>query len=171
MNMKRLVVLFMCGAFLAALFGCGKGKKDRYILDGPGMINHPGWDSVTISRSDSYAQHNFYIKLVKTGDGLVVTGELRREDGTVCVEEEGILLPIPEADRIYALEPMMLPDCKESPDEGNGLFPEGVEVLDMAQVRIEVLSTNGRVLNKVDSDSFSIQVYEIVMPFFKEAQE
>ena len=163
MILRKLVVLILCGSFLAALFG--GGKKDKYILDGPGMINPASWESFTVSRSDSYAQHNFYIKVEVRNEGLVVTGEVRGEDGTIYEEEDGILLPQDASLAIYALEPALLPAfqvTEEQPlDEGD----EAV-ALDQSSVSIEVFCTDGRILQCVDEDDFSIMVYEIVMPHF-----
>jgi hypothetical protein len=159
--MKRLVALVMCLASLTALFGCG--KKDRFILDGPGMINPASWDSFSVSRSDSYAQHNFYINVEVRNEGLVVTGEVRGEDGTVYVDEEGILLPAEASRAIFDLKPALLPD--RQPVSEPGL--EGVEILDAAFLTIEVICTDGRVLKKVDEDDFSIEIYQIVMPYFE----
>lgn len=166
MILRKLVVLILCGSLLSALFG--GGKKDKYILDGPGMINPASWESFTVSRSDSYAQHNFYIKVEVRNEGLVVTGEVRGEDGTIYEEEEGILLPEDASLAIHALMPAMLPvqQPAEDSDAGDLLFPDGLEVLDMPDVSIEVVCSDGRILQCVDEDDFSIMVYEIVMPHF-----
>lgn len=165
---RRLVMLILCGAFLTALFGPGKGKKDPYILDGPGMINPASWESFTVSRSDSYAQHNFYIEVEMRNEGLAVTGEVRGDDGTLYEEEEGILLPEDASLAIHALMPAMLPvqQPAEDSDAGDLLFPDGLEALDMPVVRIEVVCSDGRILQCADEDSFSIKVYQIVMPYF-----
>ena len=163
MILRKLVVLILCGSLLAALFG--GGKKDKYILDGPGMINPASWESFTVSRSDSYAQHNFYIKVEMRNEGLVVTGEVRGEDGTIYEEEDGILLPEDASLQIYALEPALLPAFQiteaHPSDEGDGAV-----ALDQSSVNIELFCTDGRILQCVDEDDFSIMVYEIVMPHF-----
>ena len=166
MILRKLVVLILCGSLLAALFG--GGKKDKYILDGPGMINPASWESFTVSRSDSYAQHNFYIKVEVRNEGLVVTGEVRGEDGTIYEEEDGILLPEDASLAIHALMPAMLPvqQPAEDSDAGDLLFPDGLEALDMPDVSIEVVCSDGRILQCADEDDFSIMVYEIVMPHF-----
>ena len=149
----------VCAAVIFALSGCGKA----HLVDGPGMINPASWDSLSVSRSDSYAQYNFYIQVDARNEGLFVTGEVRGDDGTLYAETEGILLSEGEAEALYALQPALLPDCQ--PDSGDTL--DGVEVLDAPSVFIEVKCTDGRILDKVDKDDFSIDVYRIVLPCFQ----
>ena len=155
-NTKRLAVIVLCVSFWASLFGCGK----RHILDGPGMINPASWDSFTVSRSDSYAQHNFYINLEQRNEGLFVTGEVRGEDGTIYADEEGIRLSRKAENRIRSLEPALLPDCRQVPQGGE-------EALDLSIIQITVICTDGRILKKTDKDDFSIRVYQIVLPCFE----
>ena len=73
-RLKRSVVILLCIATLLAIFGCK--AKDKYILDGPGMVNHCAWDTFYVSRSgDSYAQHNFDITVTyseKKGFNIVI---------------------------------------------------------------------------------------------------
>ena len=90
--MKTILTVIGCAALCVAvvvtLVGCGKA----HIVDGPGMINPASWDCFTVSRSDSYAQHNFYITVEERNGSLYVTGEVRGEDGTIYTDEEGIRL-------------------------------------------------------------------------------
>ena len=158
MKVKRWAVVIMAASFLLNLFGCGK----KVIRDGPGMINPASWDSFTVSRSDSYAQHNFYIEVVQRNEGLFVTGEVRGEDGTIYTDEAGIQLSPKEAERILDLEPALLPDCRRSQTDDEDLL-----VLDQSFVSIEVICTDGRRLEKVDENDFSIRVYEIVVECFE----
>lgn len=160
MRTKRWTVVMLCASFLMNLFGCGK----RHIQDGPGMINPASWDSLTVSRSDSYAQHNFYIKIEACNEGLFVTGELRGDDGTLYIDEEGILLSRKDADRIYALNPALLPDCP--PDTTESSDSDFAFALDQSSVEIEVVCTDGRILEKADEGDFSLKVYEIVKSCF-----
>ena len=71
----------MCISALLSLFGCG--KKDIFILDGPGMVNIPQFKKLDISRSDSYAQYNFFFTLEQSDFSFFVTGECRDENGTI----------------------------------------------------------------------------------------
>lgn len=165
--MKTILTLFgclvLCMIVVFLMVGCGKG----HIRDGPGMINPASWNSFTVSRNDSYAQHNFCITVEERNEGLFVTGEVRGEDGTIYTDEEGILLPKKEADQIYALEPALLPDCKILSAQEDAIILEGGLVLDQGSVSIEVICTDGRVLEKTDEDDFSIKVYQIVTPCFE----
>jgi hypothetical protein len=156
---KKLTAVALVASLAAVMFsGC-----KQHILDGPGMINPASWDSFSVSRSDSYAQHIFYIQVEVRNEGLFVTGEVRGDDGSIYEETEGILLSDEEADALYALEPALLPDCV--PNSGDPL--DGVEILDAPLVSIEVLCTDGRTLEKVDEDDFSLKVYQIVLPCFQ----
>ena len=96
-------------------------------------------------------------------EGLVVTGEVRGEDGTIYVDEEGILLPAEASRAIFDLKPALLPDRQPVSDPDLA----GVEILDAAFLTIEVICTDGRVLKKVDEDDFSLEIYQIVMPYFE----
>lgn len=161
--MKNILTVLGCVAVCAAVIFALSGCRKAHPVDGPGMINPASWDSLSVSRSDSYAQYNFYIQVDARNEGLFVTGEVRGDDGTLYAETEGILLSEGEAEALYALQPALLPDCQ--PDSGDTL--DGVEVLDAPSVFIEVKCTDGRILDKVDKDDFSIDVYRIVLPCFQ----
>ena len=140
--------------------------RKRYVLDGDGMINPKSWDSFAVSRSDSYAQHNFNIRIDVKNEGLTVTGDLRGDDGTEYEENEGILISKKHSKAIYDLHPEGLPDVPKKDNSDNSCF-DGVEVLDAPTVKIEVFYTDGRILEKADADSFSISVYQIVLGSFE----
>ena len=146
--------------WLATLFGCNKNK---YILDGPGMENPDAWVTFSVSRSgDSYAQHNFHITVTDTADGYVVKGTLLNCEE----EEEGILLPKSACRKIDALDPGGLPNVTQSISEESDI--ELPLPLDTPEIEIEVGYLDGRLLSKVDKDDFSLKVYEIVSPYFRE---
>ena len=156
---KKLVVIFMCMSFLLSLFGCK--AKDKYILDGPGMVNSYAWDSFDISRSgDSYAQHNFDITVSYSEKGYVVKGTLLGYE-----ESEGILLPKSACKQSDALDPGGLPDVTNTISADD---MEDVIILDAPDISIHVGYVDGRCLPKVDEDDFSIKVYEIVYPYFED---
>ena len=154
------VVIFTVAALVLYI------RRRRYILDGDGMINPKSWDSFTVSRTDSYAQHNFNIRIDAKNGGLAVSGDLRGNDGTEYEENEGILISKKQAEAIYALCPEGLPDVTKNDNSDNSFF-DGVEVLDAPTVKIEVFCTDGRILEKADVDGFSISVYQIVVGSFK----
>ena len=169
--MKSILAVAGCVALCAAvcLFaGCARGKrpdrpswKDKHILDGPGMENTVFWDSFSISRTDSYAQHNFQISVKYYEDRYVVTGILRDEDGT---EYDGeVELPEEARIQIDKLLPHTLPDVIPVESGDDDLI-----VLDAPEVQIEVAYTDGTLWQKVDENDFSLQVYEIVLPHFRE---
>jgi hypothetical protein len=155
-------VILLCIATLLSLLSCK--IKDRFLVDGPGMENTHTWDSFNISRSDSFAQYNFYIAVQYDAGGYIVTGELRDDDGTEYAEETGIVLPKKACAKIDQLYPGELPDAVPRPPAGD----DEPFVLDAPMVDIVVTYPNGEIQQKVDDNDFSIQVYEIVLPYFRE---
>lgn len=157
----------MCLGFLATLFGC---NKDKYILDGPGMINPDVFDKITVSRSCySEAQLNFNLELTVTDDGWFINGDVCRVSG-VYEPEDAIPIPANMQSAIMSLRPNLLPDVAPTElfSEEESIIPDGGEVLDRGNVEIEILYADGRRVEKVDKDDFSIMLYNIVLPLFEE---
>jgi hypothetical protein len=158
---KRWAVIPVCLAALLSLFGCT--VKKPHMADGPGMENTGYWVSFTVSRVDSYAQHNFSITVEETAEGYVVTGNVRDDDGTEYEETEGI--PLPEAVRMQLdkLQPHNLTGKGVYPDD-----PNGPVALDAPLVSIRVVTADGAQLEKLDDNDFSLDVYQLVLPLFRE---
>ena len=151
----------MCLAAVFSLFG--RGKKDKYILDGPGMENTLNWDSFSVSRScDTYAQHNFNLTVKYDSDGYVVKGSFINGE-----ENEGFALPKSACRKIDELQPHNLPDLIRMNLESIDDIEEAI-VLDVPEVKVEVAYTNGTLLQKVDENDFSIMVYQIIEPYLCE---
>lgn len=169
--MKSILAVAGCVALCAAvcLFaGCARGKrpdrpsgKDKHILDGPGMENTVFWVSFDVSRTDSYAQHNFNISVTWCEGGYVVQGNLKGEDGTDYDGE--VVLPEEACIQIDKLLPHTLPDAIPVESGDDDLI-----VLDAPEILIQVAYTDGTLRRKVDENDFSLQVYEIVLPYFEE---
>ena len=158
---KKWAVMLMCLAALASLFGCT--VKNPPTVDGPGMENTDYWVSFTVSRVDSYAQHNFCITVEETAEGYVVTGNVRDDDGTEYEETEGFILDEQTLIRLQQLRPHKLPDVVPYPDQ-----PDAPVALDAPLVNIQVVCANGTRLEKVDENDFSIGVYQLLLPGFRE---
>ena len=175
MIMKIFLIVLFCIAIFATVAFISSCEKKPQMLDGPGMINPFAWRSFTVSRSDTYAQNNFYIEVEVCDEGLVVTGEVIGENGNYR-EEEGIVLRKNEAEAIFELHPADLPDCKTDVTESSEtktteadseLFPDGVEMLDGYSVDITVYYADGRTVKKIDEDDFSLKVYSAVIKSFE----
>lgn len=156
----------MCLGFLAALFGC---NKDKYILDGPGMINPNVFDKITVSRYGySEAQQNFNLKLTVTDDGWFINGDVCIVSG-VYEPEDAIPIPADMHNTIMSLKPHLLPDV--NPTELNtgeeSIIPDGCEVLDQGNVEIEIIYADGKKVQKSDKNAFSLRLYDIVLPLFQ----
>ena len=110
--MKKWNCLAVAAACVLALFGCTKP------VDGPGMVNDRPWQEFTLSRSDSYAQYNFWFTVQVTDSGWHLTGECRDDSGDVYTQETGV--PLSDADGQY-LRGLWLgeqPDVQPGEDDG-----------------------------------------------------
>lgn len=162
----------MCLGFLSSLFGC---KKDKYILDGPGMVNPVTWESISISQYGySIAQDNFSIDITKTADGCTVSGSIIGDDGT-HYEADNIPLPKKILFKLHDLDPCGLPDAvstdavsTDSAETDAEIFPIDLP-LDQGSLSITVRYTDGRTVNKLDADDFVSKVRKTVLPCFKES--
>ncbi len=156
----------MCLGFLAALFGC---NKDKFILDGPGMINTDVFDKITVSRSGySESQQNFNLELTVTDDGWFINGDIYRSYG-VYEPEDAIRIPGDMLLAIRSLRAHELPDVTptELSSEEENFIRDGGEILDQGNVEIEIVYTDGKRIKKVDKDDFSLALYNIVLPLFE----
>ena len=158
---KRWAVILMCLAALLSFFGCT--VKKPHMVDGPGMENTDYWVSFTVSRSDSYAQHNFSITVEETADGYAVSGTLRDDDGTEYSQQSPVPIPVELYTKLQQLRPDRLTDVTACPDD-----PDGAVALDAPQVYIEVVYSTGTRREKADNNDFSLEVYQLVLPFFRE---
>lgn len=152
----RWVVWMMCIAWLLSLFGCG--KKEPQMLDGPGMEYTPKWTEFTLSRSDSYAQYNFSFTVTEGDTDPVVSGVCRDEDGNEY-DETGIVI---SGDTLWTLRRMNL---EQLPDEEP--WPEDLELpLDMETVKMTITLSDGTVVKKNVSSNLSMEIYQILLPYF-----
>ena len=147
----------MCISALLSLFGCG--KKDRIILDGPGMVNTLAWDSFSISRyGDSMADQNFHITVKYHVDGYILKGEVLGSE-----ETEGMILSENDCRKIDELKPHLLPDVVMTENQSE---MDDVMILDAPTVDIEVGYVDGTLHKKVDKDDFSMSIFNIAEPYF-----
>ena len=160
--MKRVIRLALfvgTAACIFSFFGC----RNKRILDGPGMINDLNWKAFTVSRSDSYAQHNFSFTVERTENGYLLTGECRGEYGDEYDVEEGMLLPTREIQYLRTLNLGDLPDANPaSPDELDDIL-----ILDAPTITLHVIYLDGTVQEKVMQEDFSIELYKRFLPYFE----
>lgn len=155
-KLLRLAVLTMCITWLLALFGCGKEKP--HVPDGSGMEYTPEWTEFTLSRSDSYAQYNFSFTVTEGDTAPVVSGVCRDEDGNEY-GETGIVI---SGDTLWTLRRMNL---EQLPDEEP--WPEDLELpLDMETVKMTITLSDGTVVKKNVSSNLSMEIYQILLPYF-----
>ena len=152
--MKKWSGLAAVAACLLTLVGCTKP------LDGPGMVNDRPWREFTLTRSDSFAQYNFWFTVQVTETGYLLTGQCRDEDGNEYVQESGV--PLSEGDGQYlrALWLGELPDAAAQEDDD-------LILLDAPIVRLFLTGLDGTQQEKCLSDDISIEIYHRFLPYLK----
>ena len=157
--MKRIkipAVLATCAACVLSLFGCGKD----HILDGPGMVNDLTWREFTVTRSDSYAQYNFWFTVEYKESGFYLTGECRGEDGALFENEEGILL---SSETVRMLRSLMLGDLPDAKPDSGG---DDAFLLDAPDYSLSLTYMDGIQQEKAITNQLSLSLYQHFLPYF-----
>lgn len=152
---KKWNVLAVCAGFLLSLFGCAKPQ----ILDGPGMVNDRPWREFTLSRTDSYAQYNFWFTVQDAKSEYLLTGECRDEDGNAYCMESDVSLSEEDAQYLRELYLAELPDVQ--PDGDDDLI-----LLDAPDVRLVLTCLDGTQQKKYLTAETSIEIYNRFLPYF-----
>ena len=152
--MKKWSALAAVAACLLTLVGCTKP------VDGPGMVNDRPWREFTLTRSDSFAQYNFWFTVQVTETGYLLTGQCRDEDGNEYAQESGV--PLSEGDGQYlrALWLGELPDAAAQDEDD-------LILLDAPIVRLFLTGLDGTQQEKCLSDDISIEMYHRFLPYLK----
>ena len=148
----RLVVLVMCFGWLLTLLGCGTQKPQ--MLDGPGMEYQCPWTAFTLSGVD------YWFQVTETDTEALVTGSCRDQDGRICESETGIPISAEDLWKLRWLDLHTLEDAREFQED-----PE--HVLDGSKVTLTLTLPNGQVVAKNASLMLSLEIYEILLPYFK----
>lgn len=156
MNYKRWVVTVVCIAMLLSLFGCGK----KHILDGPGMVNDQPWKAFTLSRSDAYAQYNFWFTVERGDFAFLLTGECRDEDGEEYTIDEGVELSAEDLRYLRDLWLGELADATEKTEDEPLL-------LDAPTVKLFLTWLDGSEQEKILPSDTSIEMYQRFLPYFQ----
>ena len=157
MKRRRVVVLTLLALFSFSLFGCGK----KHILDGPGMVNDRPWKAFTLSRTDSYSQHNFWFTVEQGDFALLLTGECRGEDGELYVLEEGVELSTEDHQYLRNLLLHELMDDVPTTDD------DDLMILDAPEITFVLTFLDESSQKKVLSSDLSIQMYNRFLPYFE----
>ena len=151
--MKKWNCLAAALACLLTLFGCAKP------VDGPGMVNDRPWREFTLTRSDSFAQYNFWFTVRDTETGYLLTGQCRDEQGNEYVLESGVLLSEEDGQYLRELWLGELPDASAEDDD--------LILLDAPTVRLLLTVLDGTQQEKWLSDETSIEIYHRFLPYLK----
>ena len=141
----------MCLRWIGCLFS--RDKKSRYILDGPGMVNIPQWESFELSRSDSYYSYNFDFTVQENG----VCGTCRDEEGEHTVE-----VPVPlKAETLRQLRALGLDELsvEQAPDDSLPV------PLDESVIILWVTYPGGRRVKKAIGGDLSMQIFALLSPY------
>ena len=159
MKGKRWTVVLVVASFLLSLSGCGK----KHVPDGTGMVNDQPWRGFTLSRSDSYAQYNFWFTVQRNDLGCLLTGECRDENGEVYVleSENGIQLSAEDMQYLRSLWLGELPDVAAEEKE------EEVILLDAPDITFVLTWLDHTRQEKILPSDVSIEIYEHFLPYFK----
>ena len=157
---KRWVVVMMCISALFSLFGCKNKKHNPFILDGPGMVNVPAFKKLDISRSDSYAQHNFSFTLEESDFSFFVSGECRDENGTIYKLEPGSCeLSHEDFEYFRYLKLDALPDVVSTEE------PEEI-ILDAPVYGMWLTYSDGITHKKSIDTDLTLNFYNRLLPYF-----
>ena len=159
MKLKKWAVVLLAVSFLLSCFGCGK----KHVMDGPGMVNDQPWKGFSLSRSDSYAQHDFRFEVHRNEFGYVLTGECRDKDGEayVLTSEDGVEL---SADDLQFLRSLWL---GELPDATSFEAKEDLLLTDAPEVSFVLTWLDNTQQEKVLPNDVSIEIYEHFLPYFE----
>jgi hypothetical protein len=151
--------LFLLFSWLLTLLGCGKA----HMLDGPGMVNDQPWKAFTVSRSDSYAQYNFWLTVEQQDSRYLLTGECRDDDGTEYFLERGVKLSAADVKYLRELWLGQLQDVIPDTNDEN----ESPIILDAPLVTLILTWKNDSEQQKALPEEISIQMYQRFLPYFQ----
>ena len=155
--MKVIKGISLLMGLLASLWLSGCRKPE--MLDGPGMVYEPPWIAFSLTSSGSSARHQFRFTVEEKEDVSWLTGVCRDEDG-IYENQEGIALSVEDLWKLRWLDLHTLEDASELPED-----PE--HVLDGSKVTLTLTLPNGQVVAKNASLMLSLEIYEILLPYFK----
>lgn len=154
---KRWAVFMMCISVLLSLFGCE--KRDKHILDGPGMVYEPKLDGFSLSRTSTIARDrfDFEYKADPFGDRTLICHFTTKGMDYIEVEDPPLTVTEELHKEILALELEKLP---------NVVPPEGVEemepVLDDGTTELTVTYTSGATVKKTVTGELVQKLFDIL---------
>ena len=131
------------------------------MLDGPGMEYTPEWTEFTLSRSDSYAQHNFSFTVTEGDTDAFVSGVCRDAEGNEYESETGIAI---SGETLWTLRRMDLEQLQNVVETET--WEELPQVLDESNVTFSIVLTDGTVEKKHISAELSLEIYQQLLPYF-----
>ena len=158
---KRWMVIIVCISALLSLFGC-QNIKNKYILDGPGMVNIPKWKSFSISQSHSYANYNFEFTVMQDDfEDYYVTGTCMDDEGNLYEEESGKPITYETVNQLRALKLDELADVKNDHEEQE----DDLLLLDGTTVTLVLTYPGGIKEEKIASEDLAFQIYNYLSPY------
>ena len=162
-QIKRWMVIILCLSSLLSLFGCQNIKNKYNVLDGPGMVNIPKWESFSISQTHSNFNYHFDFTVTQNEFGdYYVTGTCQDDEGNTYENEEGIPLTASTITELRTLKLDELSDVKGNQSE----IDDDLFLLDATVVTLSLTYVGGRVVNKSASEDLAFQIYNYLSPYF-----
>ena len=147
----RMAVVVLC---LLSLFGCG--KKDRHILDGPGMVREVTWQEFTLSQQSDVYEENYSLT-VRWDQGNDAFYLYVYTIATAADDPEPIRLKSKTVNRILSMDFLGLPNEQPSDLE--------LEILDGTFSDFQVIDQDGVTYKKVLSYEMEQELKQLLLPY------
>ncbi len=139
------------------------GEEDPFMLDGPDMEYLPPWTAFSLTQCHSTAQYNFSFTLIDGEVDALLTGECRDGEGNVYEEVSGIPVSFETLQALHLLYLEDLPDAEA--------WPEDLELpLDANSTELRLTLPDGSIAEKNASTKLSIEIYQLLLPYFIQNQ-
>ncbi len=140
-----------------------EGEEDPFMLDGPDMEYQPPWTAFSLTQCHSTAQYNFSFTLIDGEVDALLTGECRDGEGNVYEEASGIPVSF---ETLQALRLLYLEDLPDAEDRTEDLECP----LDANRTELRLILSDGSIAEKNASTELSIEIYQLLLPYFIQNQ-
>lgn len=136
-----------------------QATEEPFMLDGPDMGYRPPWTAFSLSRTDSNTRYVFWFTVTDTETDTLLMGECQDSEGKRYQEEAGISLPVEAWRELQQMDLEQLPDAEPWPVD----LPRPE---DDSCIKLSVTLADGTVVEKQAFDALSMEIYELLLPYF-----
>ena len=158
--MKVIKWFTLLTSLLASLSFSGCRKPE--MLDGPGMVYEPPWTAFTLTCTANSTQYQFWFTVEDREDVTLVTGACQDAEGAY-ENRDGIELSGEDLWKLRWLNLETLAAPGESPEDLEPI-PDG------SSITLSLTLPDGQVVSKNASMTLSLEIYEILLPYFKNSK-